>query len=127
MGFAASVVVGAAEGYPSVVVGFAASAVVGAAEEFTVAVAVAVAVASSAVAVAVTVTAGCNVVDLFFSSIVLTAYTMTARRSLSSIFPSKALRPWSIPFLYSAGFFSLSVFERFAPSFGVVVFDLFLL
>ena len=112
----------------SVVVGFAASVVVGTAEELTVTVAIAVATLAVAVAV-VTVTAGYCDVDLFLlSSIVLTTCIMTARRSLSFIFPSKAVMPWSIPFLYSAGFFS-SVFERFAPLIGVlvVVFDCFLL
>ena len=51
---------------------------------------------------------------------------MTARTPLSSILLSITLRPWSIPFLYSAGFFS-SVFECFALWFGVIVFDFLLL
>ena len=87
---------------------------------------VTVAVASP-VAVVVTVTAGSNVVGFVFSFNVLTTCAMTPRRSLSPIFPSKAVMPWSIPFLYSAGFFS-SIFERFAALFGVaVVLDLFFL
>jgi len=68
----------------------------------------------------------CDVVDFCFFPSIEPAYIMIARRSLSSIFPSRTLRPWSISFLYSAGLFS-SFFERFAPSFGVVVFDFFLL
>ena len=84
-------------------------------------IAVDVAVAPSA-AVAVTVTGGCNIVCFIFSSSVVTTWAMIAIRSLSSIFLSKAVMPWSIPLSY--------IFERFAALFGVVVvvvFDLFFL
>ena len=91
--------------------------------EFTVAFTVAVA---SPVAVVVTVTAGCNVVGFVSSTDALTTCAMIARRSLSSIFPSNAVIPWRIQFLYSTGFFS-SIFERFAALVGVIVVDFFLL
>ena len=74
----------------------------------------------------VAITAGCDAVDIYFSTSIESTYIMTARRSLSSIFPSKALMPRSIPFLYSAGLFSAVFNTRFAPLFGVVVFVFFL-
>jgi len=94
-----------------------------------------IAIASSlAVAVTEPTAGGCADVDVVvfcFSPApsIEPIYIMIPTRSFSSIFPSKALMPWSNPSLYCAGFLSSSsaVFERFAASFLVVVFDFFLL
>ena len=105
------------------VVGFAGacSVVVGDSEGLNVMFVIAIA-SSLAVAVTEPTAGGCADVDVVvfcFSPApsIEPIYIMIATRSFSSIFPSKALMPWSNPSLYCAGFFSSSVFERFAASF----------